>query len=181
MTRVVRTVAALLAAILLSTPAAQAELFLTVSYNDGSEFIVRDAAESLEEALDGLLLEAVNGEAGAYFILMPEGTGPGSITGAVNPLDGGASDSSAGMAASSGAAGSMAMSVDEGAAATPEEPAATGWVEWTTGAIALYFFSPDGEDEGEFWERRPPRLFIRQFPNGDFVVWAGGEGETPPE
>ncbi len=57
---------------------------------------------------------------------------------------------------------------------------ATEWVEMSTVAAALYFFSAEN-GSGPNWERRPPAMFMRRTIEDRILVWLCRPGTSPPD
>jgi hypothetical protein len=135
---------------------------------------------------DGSSPSPIDPNADGYEILLPEGSTLGTFSG-VAQVAGAQSTPTGGAAAAASASAAVAsvaeaaVSADAAAGGDPlQTQCPTDWIELETYSAALYYFSPDGADEGPSWSAEPPSFFIRCRADGRVVVWVGKPGTAPP-
>jgi hypothetical protein len=109
---------------------------------------VNDVQQEPIELADGGVPENIDPAAKGYCLRLGEGAGLNTLS---YPLPGAASTHSSAAASSSESA--------NGAAAGDSDTGPTGWIQLGPQTAAIYFFSPDGEDEGAAGEHREPALY----------------------
>ncbi len=149
---------------------------LSLALGDSSETVVRGAVTQ-GAPTDGQFPDEIDRNAASYTVLLEKDTTMGSFEGSARVAGQAAPTVAAGPVTTLETVSEAAMGAAGDASASE---GATEWVEMSTAAAALYFFSAEN-GSGPNWERRPPAMFMRRTIEGRILVWLGRPGTSPPD